>query len=210
MASRQHRPGASQKAPTADQRRAWEDMCVLSAAWNNLAEEQRQAWNAESRSNRRGGYAARTRRRSGRRLFMKVNFHRLALGEDLLPRPPGPESLAPIPSVQFVIIHRGGRLALKVIVSDGLTEGIMVSASRPCNAGVMVCKKFVRICLLPAPKRGMSDFTRDYVAKHGWPPVGKKIFIRIQQMKDYTGSIVQVLSAIVPAESSGRGQAKRA
>ena len=33
---------------------------------------------------RRGGRAARARRRSGRRLFFKANFHRFALGQALL------------------------------------------------------------------------------------------------------------------------------
>jgi hypothetical protein len=56
----------------------------------------------------------------------------------------------------------------------------------------------------------MIDITRRYVAKYGVPPVGKKVFIRIQQMNDYVGSIVQVLSAIVPAGPSGDGQAKGA
>jgi hypothetical protein len=32
------------------------------------------------------------------------------------------------------------------------------------------------------------------------PEVGKKIFIRIQQMRDYTGKLFHVTSAIVPEE----------
>ena len=86
----------------------------------------------------------------------------------------------------------------------------MVSSWHPCNPGVMVWKKFVRICLLPASVGGMIDITRRYVAKYGVPPVGKKVFIRIQQMNDYVGSIVQILSAIVPAGPSGDAQAKGA
>ena len=86
----------------------------------------------------------------------------------------------------------------------------MVSSWHPCNAGVMVWNKFVRIGLLPAPVGGMIDITRRYVAKYGVPPVGKKVFIRIQQMNDYVGSIVQILSAIVPAGPSGGGHAKGA
>jgi hypothetical protein len=76
----------------------------------------------------------------------------------------------------------------------------MVSASRPCNAGVAVGRKFCRIGLLPAPESGMSDITKPYVARFGRPPVGKKIFIRVQQMNDYMGSVVQTTSAIVPGE----------
>ena len=208
MASKQRKPDARKKGPTADQRRAWEEMRTLSAAWNDLTEEQRQAWNAEARTNRRGGQAARSRQRSGRRLFMKVNSRRLALGQELLPDPPGDESFRPAPIGRFVITNRRGRIALKLSVPDGQAEGVMVSSWHPLNAGVMVWKKFVRICLLPPPVGGMSDFTREFTAKYGVPPVGKKVFIRIQQMNDYVGSIVQTVSAVVPAEPSGNGKAK--
>src|ERR1039458_3116108 len=97
MASKQGKPAARKKAPTAEQRHAWEEMRALSAAWNNLTEEQRQAWNDAARTNRRGGLAARSRRRSGRRLFVKVNSRRLALGQGLLAWPPGPARLGPPP-----------------------------------------------------------------------------------------------------------------
>ena len=210
MASKQRKPAARKKSPTAEQRRAWEEMRTLSAAWNNLTEEQRQAWNDEARTNRRGGHAARSRRRSGRRLFVKVNSRRLALGQGLLAWPPGPESFRATPTARFMITNRGGQIALKLSVTAGQAEGVMVSSWHPCNAGVMVWKKFVRIGLLPPPAGGMSDITRQYVAKYGVPPVGKKIFLRIQQMNDYVGSIVQVISAVVPTAPKEGGQAKGA
>lgn len=205
MASKRRKPGARKKAPTPDQRRAREEMRTLSAAWNDLTEEQRQAWNGESRANRRGGLAARSRRRSGRRSFFKANSHRLALRQDLLTDPPGSGSVCPFPIVRLVITNHGGRIALKLRLSSGRAEGVMVSASRPCNAGVTVGRKFCRIGLLPAPERGLSDITEPYVARFGLPPVGKKLFIRVQQMNDYLGSVVQTTSAIVPDEEGWYG-----
>jgi hypothetical protein len=141
-------------------------------------------------------------------LFVKVNSRRLALGQGLLAWPPGPESFRATPTVRFVITNRGGRIALNLSVTAGQAEGVMVSSWHPCNAGVTVWNKFVRIGLLPPPIGGMSDITRQYVAKYGMPPVGKKIFLRIQQMNDYVGSIVQTVSAVVPTEPSGNGKAK--
>jgi len=210
MASKQPKPVSARKRPTASQRRARAEMRLLSDAWNGLTEEQRQAWDDAARTNRRGGVAARSRRRTGRRLFVKANFRRLALGEDLLTHPPGPECIRLTPRVRFVITNNGGRIALQLSVADGQTEGVMVSSWHPVNAGVMVWKKFVRIGLLPAPVGGISDITRQYVAKYGAPPVGKKVFIRLQQLNDYVGSLVEVVSAIVPAASSGSKQAKEA
>jgi len=207
MPSKQHKGGPRKKLPTPDQRRARTDMCALSAAWNELTEEQRQAWNAEVRTSRRGGHAARSRRRSGRRLFFKANSHRFALRQALLTTPPGSESICPTPIVRLVITNYAGRIVLKLRLTAGQADGVMVSASPPLNAGVMVCRKFARIGLLPPPKAAMSDITRQYVAKHGVPAAAKKVFIRIQQMKDYLGSVVYSTSAVVPAEEAWPSEA---
>jgi hypothetical protein len=209
-AIKQDQPAARKKRPTADQRRARADMRTLSAAWNNLMEAQRQAWDDEAHTNRRGGYTPRSRRRSGRRMFMKANFRRLALSQEILTDPPGEDSYRPAPSVSFFITNSGGRIALELGVPSGQAEGLMVSSWHPLNPGVMVWKKFVRICRLPAPVEGKCDITKRYVAKYGVPPAGKKVFIRVQQMNDYVGSIVQIVSAIVPAGLGGGGHAKEA
>lgn len=205
MARKKRKAGARKKAPTPAQRRAQSEMRTLSAAWNDLTDEQREAWERKARKNRRGGWAARRRRRSGRRLFFKANFHRLALKQDLLADPPASGTFCAAPSVQLVITNHAGRIVLKLRVSGAPAEGVIVSASRPENAGVMVCRRCVRIGPLPAPKKGICDITRQYVEKHGVPPVGKKIFIRIQQMSDYLGSLVYTISAIVPEEEGWNG-----
>ena len=209
MAGKQPKPGVRKKGPTAAQRRAWEEMRVLSEAWNIIREEHRLAWNAAARASRRGGRADRSRRRSGRRLFMRANSHRLALGQSLLARPPGPGISSATPIVRFVITNSGSRIALKLHLLDGSAAGVMVSASRPCNAGVTVCRKLARIGPMPEPIGDMSDITRQYLAKYGEIPVGKKIFIGVQQMRDYLGSLVYITSAIVPPGPSGGGEAKR-
>jgi hypothetical protein len=59
MAGDQHKPDSGGKRPTAAQRSAWSDFGVVSAVWAKLTEEQRQAWNAEAREDRRGSRAGR-------------------------------------------------------------------------------------------------------------------------------------------------------
>jgi hypothetical protein len=184
-------------------------MRVLSEAWNIIREEHRLAWNAAARTNRRGGRKGRSRRPSGRRLFFRVNSHRLAIEQSLLAGPPRQDIPSATPLVRFEITNNGFQIALKLHLLDGPAAGVMVSASRPCNAGVTVCRKLARICPMPEPVGGMSDVTRPYLAKYREIPVGKKIFIGIQQMKDYLGSIVYITSAIVPPGPSGGGEAKR-
>ncbi len=208
--ARPPKPGPRKKRPTAAQRRAREEWRALSEAWNDLTEEQRKAWNEKARQNRRGGRAAQGCPRTGRRLFNKANSRRFALGQGLLKDPPGEDSFRPMPIVQLVITNSGGRIALKLRVPAGPTEGVMVSSWHPVSPGVTVWQKFVRIGLLPAPVGGMSDITRLYVAKYGVPAVGTKVFIRIQQMNDYVGNFVQIVSAVVPAASGESGTAKGA
>jgi hypothetical protein len=210
MANKKQKARARKSAPTPDQRRARTEMCMLAAAWNVLTDEQREAWEVEARTSRRGSRAARLRRRSGRRLFFKANFHRFALGQDLLTNPPESESICPTPSARLVITSHAGRIVLKLHIVFGQAVGVMVSASRPLNAGVMVCRRFARIGLLSASKAGMSDITQQYGAKFGMPAVGKKVFIRLQQMKDYLESVVYVTSAIVPAEEAWDSEAEGA
>jgi hypothetical protein len=200
MAAKPSKQASPAKTPTADQRRAHAEMRLLSAAWNDLTDEQRQAWATYSRHDRRGGRAARSRQRSGRRSFCKANFHLLALGQPLLADPPAKGSYCPAPLLKLFIPNRAGRIALKLRVLQGSTEGVMLSSWHPCSRGTMVWKKFARIGLTPPPKAGISDITRLYVDKFGWPRVGTKIFLRVQQMKDLMGSLSYTISAIVQAE----------
>jgi len=200
MAGRPHNPSKPKKAPTPDQRRAQKELSMLAKAWNDLQDDERQAWDEESRRYRRGGRAARHRRRNGRRLFFKANFHRLALNQPLLAHPNEAGEYCHMPLVQLVITNHAGRIVLRLRVSGGPTDGVMVSSWHPLNADVMVWRKFVRIGPLPPPRRGMCDITKQYVEKYGVPPVGKKAFIRIQQMPDTLGKLFQVTSAVVRPE----------
>ena len=135
-------------------------------------------------------------------MFFKANFHRLALDQSLLAHPNEAGKSCDLPLVQLVITNHAGRPLIRLRVSGGPTEGIMVSSWHPLNAGVMVWRKFVRLGPLPPPKRGMCDITKLYVEKYGVPPVGKKIFVRVQQMRDTLGKLVQITRAIVRPEEA--------
>jgi hypothetical protein len=201
MATKQHSNGKPKKRPSAAQRRAWSDMRTISDAWNKLTEAQRLTWEEADHTNRRGSRAPGKRRRSGRRLFTKVSFKRLALGQELLKVAPGSDTDTAIPIMHFGIINEVGTVSLLLGGFEGETEGVMVSSWRAVNAGVMKWSDFSHLGLLPAPVAGIIDFTKLYVAKYGVPPVGKKVFIRIERMNDYLGSIVQIKSAVVPPPS---------
>jgi hypothetical protein len=198
---KQNKAGPYTKRPTDAQLRAQSETAYLAAAWNRLAEEQRQAWCATARVNRRSGAKAGQRRMTGRMLFFRVNSHRLALRLPLLAAPPELGSFVSAPLVQLVITNAAGRIALKLRASGGEPTGVMVSSYAPLRPGTMSWRKFVRLGFLPAPVRGICDITRQYVARYGVPAVGSKIFVRVQQMKDYVGKSLQITSAVVPGEA---------
>ena len=88
MASKGRKPGARKKAPTPDQHRAREEMRALSAAWNDLTEEQRQVWNEPARGVRSRPWMGHSGCLTGQVYFVKVNARRLFDGQPLLVRPP--------------------------------------------------------------------------------------------------------------------------
>jgi hypothetical protein len=197
MAGSQNRPRSPAKQSTGEQLRVQSETTILAAAWNALTEERRLAWCDRARANRRSGAKAGKRSCTGRMLFFRVNSHRLALRQPLLTDPPGPGGYVPAPLVELVITNRAGRITLKLRVSGGDPRGVMVSSWRPLSPGTMSWNRFVRIGFLPRPVHGMCDITKQYVMKFGVPPVGAKIFVRVQQMKDYIGRLWQTTCAIV-------------
>jgi hypothetical protein len=74
-----------------------------------------------------------------------------------------------------------------------------------CNTGYMVNRRFISGPLFLA-----SASATYYVSKHGVPAAAKKVFIRIQQMKDYLGNVVYTTSAVVPAEEAWPTEARGA
>lgn len=96
MAGKKRKPGMGREVSTPDQRRAWSDCGQVSAAWARITEEQRKAWNAYARENRKGSHLGRRRRPSGQRVFVKVNLRRKALGDLRLGRGRHALKLAPV------------------------------------------------------------------------------------------------------------------
>jgi hypothetical protein len=202
MAAMPHSSPKGKRAPTPDQRRAQKEIALLSDAWNKLQDDERRAWDETARQNRRAGPAARRRFRTGRRLFFRANSHRLALNQSLLAHPNEASDLCDLPLVQLVITNHAGRPVIRLRASGGPTDGVMVSSWHPLNAGVIVWRKFVRLGPLPPPRRGLCDITKMFVEKYGVPPVGTKIFVRIQQMRDTLGKLFQITSAVVRPEEA--------
>ena len=55
--------------------------------------------------------------------------------------------------------------------------------------------------MCPTPAQGPSDITTLYTARYGVPPVGKKVYVRVNQLVDGWENIGRSFWVIVPASA---------
>jgi hypothetical protein len=200
-----HNP--SRKAPTADQKDAWAEFGWVNKAWQDLTDEQREAWNTRCSQAKTKSRLGKRWSLTGQTYFGRVNNLRAGFKQGVITEPPPLGPSGPNPVGKLVITNCGGRIALKLEVAGTLATNIMVYASRPCSRGRSKWFKFTRLGPLPAPERGMSDITRLYVKRYGVPPEGTRVFIRTRQQHDGPRDKFHETNAVVPARQAAKGQA---
>ena len=183
---------------TPPQQRVRDIMRSLSREWRKLTPEQRQAWNAAaeqvlSRLHLTQGPLA------GDVLFVKLNFVLRLLGRELLVWPTERVVFQPTPVGELVIQWEHRQLRLKLRLSGPVVEDILVYGEAGVSAGRTKPRHPVYLCLLPAPRDGLSDITESYVARFGVPESGKKIIICTRQQKDgWQDDVTKVSGEVVP------------
>jgi hypothetical protein len=55
--------------------------------------------------------------------------------------------------------------------------------------------------MCPTPAQGSADITSLYTARYGVPPVGKKVYVQVNQFVDGWESLRRSFWAIVPASA---------
>jgi hypothetical protein len=203
---RKHSP--QRKPPTAARKHTQGEFRAVVKAWGELTDEQYRAWRerakrekSKSRMGKRSSLTAQT-------YFGRVNNPRRAFGLPPLKDPPPRAQFGPNPVIGLILTNRAGRITIQLELSGPPTVGIMVFGAPPCNRGVLRCFKCPRLCPLPAPVGKLSDITKQYVEKHGWPAVGQRVFIRTRQYMDGGHDGFQEFSAVVPAEEGWDDPAK--
>ena len=200
MKPKQTKTGQRGKGRSAQQRQASAEFTEVVKTWEALTDEQRLTWSV----------AAERLGLSGYNYFIKVNVRRRRDGQELAALPPRDAPHSSNPVGQLIITNRGGRIRLELEVSSAPAARIVVFGSPACNLGVSRYGKwYARLGWLPAPRNGRSDITRMYVAKHGKPPVGKRIFIRTLVRLEGWPEFPKETKAVVPAPEGRTGPPKR-
>jgi hypothetical protein len=132
-------------------------------------------------------------------LFNKINCTLALFGQDQVDAPPPLPQFPDLAPQSLVITNTGGVIALKLTCPADPGENTIVRASAPLSAGREKCDSYRIIGTCPAPVQDSADITGLYTAKYGAPPVGMKVFVRVNQFVDGWEDTAAKFWAIVPA-----------
>ena len=197
------------KRRTAAQRHSQAEFGDASLGWNDLTDEQRDAWREFAKnvlSHPRGGQCGPL---SGQVLFTAINRNQRLLGLPPFLYPPVRPAFPRNPVRAMAISQGSGGIALKLNVAEAPAGHILVFASRPYNAGRKYCDKFIYIGPLPASVGGESDITEQYLKKHIPPWPGSRVIIRTVQQVDGWRDEPERIEAIFSGKEGPAASQKR-
>ena len=151
----------------------------VSARWRALEETERAAWVAaakEAKSNPRLGQSGAL---SGFLLFTKINCTLAQFGQEQVDAPPEHPQFPALAAQNLVITNTAGVIALRLTCPTDPGENTIVRGSAPVSQGRQSNASSRVLGMCPAPVGGSADITGLYTARYGVPPVGKKVFVRV-------------------------------
>jgi hypothetical protein len=176
---REHTPATKRR--TAAQQQSASAFGSASLGWNDLTDEQLDAWRASGkkvRSHPRGGQSGPL---TGQNLFTAINRNQALLDLPPFVYPPERPAFDANPVRALSITQHGDGIALKLSVAKAPAAPILVFAARPINAGRRYWDKFRYLGLLPPPDEGQSDITAQYLMVFGNPWPNSRIIVHLVQ-----------------------------
>jgi hypothetical protein len=170
----------------------------VSASWRGLQEVQRAAWMAAAKERKSNSRLGQNGALTGFLLFTKINCTLAQFGQDQVTAPPATPQFPELAPASFSITNTAGVIALKLACPTDPQGNTIVRGSAPISQGRENCRDFRVLGLCPAPVQGSADITGLYTAHYGVPPVGKKVFIQVNQVVNGWEDLPVTFSAIVP------------
>ncbi len=167
------------------------------AFWGTLSDEQFLAWETFGQAPRTQSVFGRSRPIPGYLVCVSVNAHLAMVGEPMVTTPPPIPVFQACPVVGLVITTADGPVSLKLQLSDKPVQRVLVYGARPQNPGVRFVDHYPFLGVVPEEEGELVDITALYAAKHGVPPVGKRVFVRIVQQLNGWQDRPQTFSARV-------------
>jgi len=173
----------------------------VSARWRAPQEPQRAAWMAAAKEAKSSSRLGQSGTLSGFLLFTKINCTLAQFGQTQVDAPPDHPQFPDLAAQNFVITNTGGVIALKLTCPTDPGDNTIVRGSAPVSQGRETCSSFRILGTCPAAVGGSADITGLYTARYGVPPVGKKVYVQVNQFVDGWEDLPVTFSAIVPAGS---------
>ena len=173
----------------------------VTARWRALTEDQRSAWIAAAAQAMTDSRLGQNGPLTGAQLFTKINCTLVQYGQDQVDLPPERPQFAELAPQGLVITNTTGAIALKLTCPTDPGDNTIVRGSPPLSQGRETCDQFRVLGACPAPAQGAANITTLYTARYGVPAVGKKVFVRVNQVVDGWDSMPRTFWAIVPAAS---------
>jgi hypothetical protein len=173
----------------------------IAAGWRALQETQRVAWMTAAKEAMSNPRLNQSGNLSGFLLFTKINCTLAQFGQDEVDAPPERPQFPALAPQGLVITNTSGTIALKLTCPTDPGQNTIVRGAAPLSQGREVCKDFRVLGACPAPAQGSSNITSLYTARYGEPPVGKKVYVQVNQAIDGWESLPVTFWAIVPSGS---------
>ena len=171
----------------------------VAASWRGLQEAQRAAWMAAAKEVKSTSRLGQNGTLSGFQLFAKINCTLAQFGQDTVTAPPAHPQFPELAPASLIITNTTGVIALKLACPTDPGENTIVRASAPLSQGRENCRDYRIIGACPAVVAGSANITGLYTARYGVPPVGKKVFVQVNQAVNGWEDLPVTFSAIVPA-----------
>jgi hypothetical protein len=184
---------------TASQMSVRNNLSRVSASWRALQEVQRAAWMAAAKDARSNPRLNQSGTLSGFLLFTKINCALAQFGQAQVDAPPEHPQFPNLAAQNLVITNTDGVVALKLTCPTDPGQNTIVRGASPLSQGRDTCGDFRVLGTCPTPVGGSADITSLYTARYGVPPVGKKVYIQVNQVIDGWESLPTTFSGIVPA-----------
>ena len=136
---------------------------------------------------------------SGFQLFTKINCALAQFGQEEVDVPPSQPVFTALAPQNLLITNTSGSITLKLSCPTSPGTNTIVRAARPISQGRETCSDFRILGMCPTPAQGSSDITSLYTIRYGAPPVGTKVYVRVNQLVDGWERLGRTFSAIVPA-----------
>ena len=178
-----------------------DNLSHVSAGWRALEEIQRAAWMAAAKDAMSNPRLNQSGSLSGFQLFTKINCALAQFGQDQVDAPPAQAQFPTLAPQNLVIANASGAITLKLTCPTSPGENTIVRGAKPLSQGRETCNDFRVLGMCPTPAQGSADITSLYTARYGVPPVGKKVYVQVNQFVDGWESLRRSFWAIVPASA---------